>query len=249
MQAIKLIVYCSLIWLVLCCNTFAADFSNKINSSQLPPKFSQHNDRQLHSTLGSMSAVNLKTNTAPKVGLSIDKYTVEQINNRYPFSQKVAVGLHSQWALFNSIVIDSYIKQLSGNQLSPSLNNDLLTHQLAPQIDSISKSYQIEENVLQAQQDAFIGSGITLHNLLNNKLIVGMNYQLSINEYDFTSTSSQSINTYINYQVINNLNVNFDWIMKDEPSVDNLRTNLTDRRVPTNDIDSHFLLISVSYKM
>lgn len=146
------------------------------------------------------------------------------------------VGVKSQWKIAKNFMLSGFLTHSS--------------YSINWQVKHLNAAFEFENTAI--SENSIIGSEISMNNLLNNKLIIGMNYQLNnflTQQIDFPR---QQINSYADYEVFNNLNVHLNWIISEKKALtplSNTRKNPTPIPIDINTTNSHSLLLSVSYKM
>jgi hypothetical protein len=145
-------------------------------------------------------------------------------------------GIKSQWKITSDFMVSSFLIRRA--------------YSINWQAEHSNSAFEFENTAI--SENSIIGSEISMHNLLNNKLIIGVNYQLNNSLTQQTDFPRQQINTYAGFEVINNLNVHLNWIISEKkalmPLLNTRKTTIL-TPIDINTIHSHLLLLSVSYKM
>ncbi|WP_434938481.1 hypothetical protein ACRWQN_14375 [Shewanella sp. HL-SH8] len=145
-------------------------------------------------------------------------------------------GIKSQWKITTDFMVSSFLTRRA--------------YSINWQAEHSNSAFEFENTAI--SENSIIGSEISMHNLLNNKLIIGVNYQLNNFLTQQTDFPRQQINTYADFEVINNLNIHLNWILSEKKALTpllNTRKTTILTPIDINTIYSHLLLLSVSYKM
>ncbi|WP_434951085.1 hypothetical protein ACRWQL_16295 [Shewanella sp. HL-SH4] len=145
-------------------------------------------------------------------------------------------GIKSQWKITSDFMVSSFLIRRA--------------YSINWQAEHSDSAFEFENTII--SENSIIGSEISMHNLFNNKLIIGVNYQLNNFLTQQTDFPRQQINTYADFEVINNLNIHLNWILSEKKALTpllNTRKTTILTPIDINTIHSHLLLLSVSYKM
>ncbi|MCW3171085.1 MtrB/PioB family outer membrane beta-barrel protein [Shewanella subflava] len=150
------------------------------------------------------------------------------------------IGINAQWQPSTQFSLNSFIKH----------------QQYTAYPAAYASHHAVSERQLEYasnhQEYTVLGSEVIMHQLFNNKLIIGMNYQMTLPLLAQSNTSNQQLRTYANFQLIENLNLHLDWMISanSSPSSQNWFTQgKLSKPKSINEIYSQLVLFSVSYKM
>ncbi|MCT7943572.1 hypothetical protein [Shewanella holmiensis] len=153
---------------------------------------------------------------------------------------KAQIGINSQWQLSTQFSIYSFIKY-----------QQHITYPLE-YTSNHAATEMLQENTASHNEYTVLGSEVILQQLFNNKLILGVNYQMNLPLFAQLNSSNQQFRTYANYQLIENLNLHLDWMISASASSSS-QNLITQGKLfkpkNANEIYSQFILFSVSYKM
>ena len=158
----------------------------------------------------------------------------------WPTFPSEQIGINSQWQLSTKLSINSYFQ----HQRHTIYSLEYASNHPATE--------RLQENASGDNEYTLLGSEVIMHQLLSNKLIIGVNYQMTLPLFEQSNTSNQQLRTYMNYQLIENLNLHLDWMISSSTtsSPQNPFTPMKlSKQKNVNEIYSQFILFSVSYKM
>ncbi|QIR14127.1 hypothetical protein [Shewanella aestuarii] len=173
-----------------------------------------------------------------------------KVNNLWQLSPNIVLNnyfIHrqSQWDGSANEPVFAYIKDRD-TLFTPNELSNVIPHSSFP-----------------SKNEAFsLGSELSLHHLLNNQLILGINFQITlkdenrlnsfIQDDEFSTTSFQQLNTYAKYQIRDNFDLHLDWVIQNSEQSKTSNSHNGSHPANTlkrNDIYYHYLLFSMSYKM